>query len=137
MDIDIKKISKEQAWRLRHEVMWPDRSFDYIKVTGDESALHYGLFKGADLISVISLFIHSGEAQFRKFATANEEQGKGFGSALLTFTLEQAKLQGVKRVWCNARTNKLNFYKKFGLKKTDTHFTRGGKEYVIMEKHLS
>jgi len=136
MNIEIKKIEKEKAWKIRHQVMWPDRPFDYIKVTDDHLALHYGLFKAQALISVISLFITDEEAQFRKFATVDLEQGKGFGSSLLEFTLEQAKHQGVKRIWCNARTNKLSFYKKFGFKETDSHFTRGGKQYIIMERYL-
>lgn len=136
MNTEIKEVTKEQAWELRHQVMWPSEPFDYIKVAGDDSALHYGLFKADSLISVVSLFINQQEAQFRKFATAEQEQNRGFGSALLSFILEQAKNHGIQRIWCNARTNKMSFYKKFGLVETDTYLTRGNKEYVIMEKHL-
>nr|WP_231841407.1 GNAT family N-acetyltransferase [Amphibacillus xylanus] len=113
--------------------MWPDKPFDYIKVNGDDTAIHYGLFRDNKLISVISLFLSDKEAQFRKFATLEEEQGKGFGSQLLNYTLEQARLFGAERVWCNARSNKNTFYQKFGLKETASRFTKGGKDYVIME----
>lgn len=129
----IRKITQEEAWYIRHKVMWPDKPFDYIKVNGDDTAIHYGLFRDNKLISVISLFLSDKEAQFRKFATLEEEQGKGFGSQLLNYTLEQARLFGAERVWCNARSNKNTFYQKFGLKETASRFTKGGKDYVIME----
>ncbi len=133
----IAEITQEQAWQIRHEVMWPDKPFDYIKVEGDDRAIHYGLFEDTKLISVISLFINNQEAQFRKFATITEEQNKGYGSTLLQHTLKQAKLAGVRRVWCNARTNKRAFYNKFGLQESDRRFSKGGKEYVIMEKEVT
>lgn len=136
METTITKIGKEKAWELRHKVMWPDRSFDYIRLDDDDLGIHFGLYKGNILISVISLFINNEEAQFRKFATLQDEQGKGYGSALLDFVLLEAQKLGVKRIWCNARENKVNFYRKFGLEESDYKFTKGGKAYVIMEKDI-
>ncbi|THE13058.1 GNAT family N-acetyltransferase [Bacillus timonensis] len=130
----IKTIDKEKAWEIRHKVMWPDKDFDYIKLEDDDSGIHYGLFKEDKLISVISLFINHDEAQFRKFATLQHEQGKGYGSRLLDFVINEARNQDLNRIWCNARQNKMDFYKKFGLKETHHRFTKGGKSYVIMEK---
>ena len=132
----IAEITQEQAWKIRHEVMWPDKPFDYIKVDGDDHATHYGLFINSKLTSVVSLFIDNEEAQFRKFATITKEQNKGYGSRLLQHTLKQAELAGARRIWCNARTNKRAFYHKFGLEETDQRFSKGGKEYVIMEKQI-
>lgn len=102
METKIRKVEKEQVWELRHKVMWSDKPFDYIKLEDDYLGIHFGLFKGNMLISVISLFINNEEAQFRKFATLQKEQGKGYGSALLDTVLKEAKNHGVKRVWCNA-----------------------------------
>lgn len=130
----IKKVKQEQVWEIRHKVMWPDKPFEYIKVKDDEIANHYGLFKDNELISVVSLFINGVEAQFRKFATIEREQGKGYGTELLNTIFKEAKRLGVKRLWCNARKNKVDFYKKFGLRETDLTFIKGGKSYVIMEK---
>lgn len=130
----IKEIDLEQVWQLRHEVMWPNMPFDYIKVDNDEDGLHYGLLKDEQLISIVSLFINDREAQFRKFATREDMQGKGYGTTLLTEVLERANQYNVKRIWCNARTDKADFYKKFGLIETEETFIRGGKSYIIMEK---
>lgn len=138
MSYTITNIEKELAWQLRHEVMWPDRPLDYIKLEDDDRGMHFGLYKGEDVLtSVISLFVHGEEAQFRKFATLQQEQGKGYGSALLNYVMNEAKTKGVKRIWCNARINKISFYKKFGLQETMNHFTKGGKSYVIMDKYFS
>lgn len=136
MEPVIEIVEKEQVWKIRHDVMWPDKPFDYIKLDDDGRGNHFGLFIENRLISVISLFVENEEAQFRKFATLQEEQGKGYGSKLLESVLEEAKIQGVKRIWCNARKNKADFYKKFGLQETGGSFEKGGKSYVIMEKYL-
>ena len=136
METTITKVDKEAAWELRHKVMWPDKDLDYIKLEDDDLGTHFGLFKEDILISVISLFISNEEGQFRKFATLQQEQGKGFGSMLLDYVIKEAKNRGVKRLWCNARENKVNFYKKFGLQESNYRFTKGDKSYVIMEKDV-
>ncbi|MGN7941669.1 GNAT family N-acetyltransferase [Virgibacillus sp. 6R] len=136
METTIRKVDKKEAWELRHKVMWPHKDFDYIKLEDDAAAIHFGLFKEETLISVLSLFIDHEEGQFRKFATVQHEQGKGYGSVLLNYVLREAKHYGIKRVWCNARENKVNFYKKFGLRETKSCFRKESKSYVIMEKDL-
>ncbi|AST89939.1 GNAT family N-acetyltransferase [Sutcliffiella cohnii] len=132
----IRKISKEEAWKIRHKVMWPDKPFEYIKLKDDDAGIHFGLFNDTLLIAVVSLFVNNEEAQFRKFATLLEEQGKGYGTALLKYVLKEAEVHGVKRIWCNARQNKADFYSKFGLDETSFTFIKGGKSNVIMEKYL-
>jgi GNAT superfamily N-acetyltransferase len=136
MEISIRPVDKEEVWELRHKVMWADKPFDYIKLEDDDLGIHYGLFKGDILISVISLFINNGECQFRKFATLQLEQGKGYGSTLLDFVIKEAQNNGVERIWCNARKNKVNYYKKFGLQETNSSFIKEGRSYVIMETYL-
>ncbi|WP_099355655.1 GNAT family N-acetyltransferase [Fredinandcohnia onubensis] len=135
MATTITRIDKEQAWEVRHKVMWPDKDFDYIKLKDDDVGIHFGLFKDETLKSVVSLFIDNEEAQFRKFATLQNEQGQGYGSTLLDYVLKEVKNRDLKRIWCNARKNKVDFYKKFGLQETNYSFVKGGKDYVIMEKH--
>lgn len=132
--IQIREISGEETWPIRHKVMWPERNLDYVKLPGDTQGHHYGLFLEEQLISVISLFQEEEKMQFRKFATLQEFQGQGYGTALLDFTLEKTQQLGAKAIWCNARKNKVSFYEKFGLEATDIAFTKGGKEYVIMKK---
>jgi predicted GNAT family N-acyltransferase len=135
--LHIQPIDKEQAWTLRHRVMWPEKELDFVKLDDDHQGLHYGLFVENNLVSVVSVFISGDEAQFRKFATQMEEQGKGYGSILLNRVFDYARERGVKRIWCNARANKAAFYAKFGLIPTGDSFTKEGLPYLIMELYLN
>lgn len=132
----IKRINAEDTWGIRLEVMWPNMPLDFVKMESDHEAFHYGLFIDDKLVSVVSLFVSGETAQFRKFATLSNYQGKGYGYALLNYILKSAEEIGVETVWCNARKTKSDFYKKFGMEKTNKHFVREGIEYVIMECKL-
>ena len=81
-----------------------------------------------------SAFIDSEEAQFRKFATLHEFQGRGYGTKLLIHLLAELERQNLKRIWCNARTDKAHFYTRFGLTRTHHTFSKGEIDYVVMEK---
>jgi len=103
----------------------------------DLEYMHFGLFREKELLSIISLFIEEDRAQFRKFATLLEEQGKGYGSRLLGFLLEEVEQHSLNSIFCNARIERTAYYEKFGLKRTEEYFEKGGRKYVIMEKKLN
>lgn len=136
MSLKILQISPERTLEIRHKVMWPDKSIDYVKLPNDENGEHFGLFTDDKLISVVSLFIENDKAQFRKFATLGDDQGKGYGTILLQEVFRIVQEKGLKTIWCNARVSKINFYMKFGMLATPKRFDKGGIEYVIMEKEL-
>lgn len=133
---EIKQITTAQALPIRHKVMWPNKPIAYVELPNDEKAKHFGLFVNGEITSIISLFEENNEVQFRKFATLVEFQGLGYGTILLKGIIDLIQKNGVKKVWCNARVEKLNFYKRFNLQPTAEKFERGGIEYVIMEKTL-
>ena len=134
MPMRIEQIAPHQTWRIRHEVMWPDRELDYVKLPEDDEGVHFGLYVEGKLVSVVSAFENGKEAQFRKFATLEAHQGKGYGSQLLNYLFEWLTEQGAVRIWCNARIEKCGFYERFGMVKTDETFQKGGKDYVVMER---
>jgi len=133
MSVVIKEITAQETWLIRQEVMWPNEPLAYIQLPSDEKGLHLGFWVEEELISVISLFINKEKAQFRKFATLEKAQGKGYGSQLLNALIKIAISKGVTKIWCNARVEKANFYTKFGLVMTEERFYKKGLEYVIME----
>ncbi|EFA76712.1 hypothetical protein PPL_09463 [Heterostelium album PN500] len=142
-EIVIERINEDQAWNIRHIVMYPEMPFDFIKMDTDPDSIHFGLhLKSGDnkiLISVISLVLTNlkdGDVQFRKFATLEQYQRKGYGSKLMFFTVEQAKQMGCKRLWCNARSAKSPFYNNFGFKTTGSSWNKNGYDYIIMESFL-
>ena len=134
----IEKVSADVVWPVRHKVMYPDMDFESIKLDEDADGIHLALYGDDDntLISVVSFFKKPGELQFRKFATYEEYQGKGYGSALLNYIVGYAKSNSIKRIWCNARKNATGFYQKAGFQQTDKTFYKDGYDFVIMELHL-
>jgi GNAT superfamily N-acetyltransferase len=134
--MDVREITAADTWSIRHQVMWPDKPIGYVQLAEDEQGRHFGVYEGDRLVSVISLFMDGQEAQFRKFATHTDEQGKGYGRALLRYLLDKAGDYGVRRLWCNARTSKAAFYERAGFHKTNSTFLKDGIDYVIMERLL-
>ncbi|RAJ33326.1 GNAT family N-acetyltransferase [Pedobacter cryoconitis] len=137
MGVIVKEIKAADTWDLRHRVMWPEKSIDYVKLEEDKNGLHFGLFKDELLVSVVSLFITGNEAQFRKFATDTKVQGNGYGTKLLQHLFLVAKQNKVETIWCNARVDKASFYKKSGMVETEQKFSKGGIDYVTMQKILN
>ncbi|GAB3933602.1 GNAT family N-acetyltransferase [Mucilaginibacter myungsuensis] len=102
----------------------------------DLDGIHFGAFVNGWLVAVVSLFQNGTDFQFRKFAVAEDMQGKGIGRELLQYITDQAINNGGTHIWCNARVTATNFYAKAGFTQTGEGFTRGGFDYVIMEKPL-
>lgn len=136
MGVSIKEIEAADTWDLRHRVMWPEKSIDYVKLDEDKDGVHFGLFKDEQLVSVVSLFMTGKEAQFRKFATDSIAQGNGYGTKLLQHALLVAQQNNVETIWCNSRVDKASFYKRFGLAETNQKFNKDGIDYVMMQKTL-
>ncbi|CAM3874518.1 GNAT family N-acetyltransferase [Aquirufa aurantiipilula] len=135
--MQIQEIPIQQVLLIRQQVMWPDKDLDFVKVPGDDVAIHLGLIDDGQLKSVISLFQENQSMQFRKFATLESEQGKGYGSNLLKHVFEQCNQSDIQLIWCHARVSKAKFYEKFGMKKVGEAFLKNGIEYVKMEKSMS
>ncbi|PTX21394.1 putative GNAT family N-acyltransferase [Pontibacter mucosus] len=135
--MQIKEITAEETWQLRRDVMWPEKDISYVQLPEDEDGHHFGLYLSGELVSVVSLFVAGQRAQFRKFATLPQYQGKGYGSMLLQHLIRQAATQGITQLWCNARQEKASFYRRFGLQETNHTFMKDGKSYVVMEGSIA
>ncbi|WP_069659183.1 GNAT family N-acetyltransferase [Arcticibacter eurypsychrophilus] len=133
----IKEITIEQVLPIRQIVMYPDQTLEELTLPHDHEGIHLGAFDQAhQLVSVVSLFKKENDMQFRKFATLQKEQGKGYGKQLLSHILEYSKVQQITRVWCNARVNALGFYTQFGFKETNQTYHQDGYDFVIAELFL-
>ena len=113
--------------------MWPNQPLEFVQLEEDNSGLHFGVFIDEKLVSIVSCFISDDEMQFRKLATLPEYQGHGIASQLLKFIFELARQKNLKRIWCNARTDKKSFYEKLGMKDTFQTFSKLGQDFAIME----
>lgn len=137
MEILIKQINCDEVWPLRHRVMYPTLSPDAVKLEADPEGTHFGLFVNGKLTSVVSLFKHGSIYQFRKFATELDAQGKGYGSALLTYLIKFVTESEGGKLWCNARVSATRFYSKFGFKETGQFSVSNNIDFVIMELKLN
>ena len=135
-DIQIRDIPLETVWKMRQSVMYPDETIDFVKLEDDEKGRHWGLYTGNKLVSVISLFERDRALQFRKFATAEGMQGKGYGTQLLQHVMDWAQKNEIKTVWCNARTSATTLYEKFGMKQGGPGWEKYGIGFIKMEKQL-
>lgn len=135
----IRSVQWQDVLPVRETVMYPGKDPELAKVNGDETALHLGLFVADRLVTVISLFTDQAELsalQFRKFATIESEQGRGYGSRMLQYVLQYAREQKFNRIWCHARTTALTLYKKFDFQESGHPFIKNGISYINMSKNI-
>lgn len=138
-ELEIKSVPLEVVLPIRQEVMYPGQSAELAQVAGDEEAIHWGLFSGEKLVSVISLFNslkYGRSLQFRKFATLADYQGKGYGSRLLQEVINYGVSHGYAVIWCNARVSALGFYNRFGFCQDGDAWQKNGIDYIIIKKAL-
>jgi GNAT superfamily N-acetyltransferase len=135
--VQIRPITATETYPLRHQVLWPQETLEYVKLNSDDQGHHFGAFSNGLLVSVISLFIEGNVARFRKFATRPDCQGQGIGSQLLRHVMEYARTKGVKRIWCDARAVNEAFYRAFGLEPEGNRFHRGTIPYMRMARDLN
>ena len=131
------------VWKLRHRVMWPNDQFDSVKIDGDEDpsrSFHLGMIEGDSLVSAISVFVDPSDnsAQFRKFATESWAQKRGYGTRLLSATIEACRERGVTKLWCDARVEQTGWYEKRGLALEGEPFEKykGAGMYVKMATEI-
>jgi phosphoribosylformimino-5-aminoimidazole carboxamide ribotide isomerase len=134
--MEIRNVPLSDVWPIRQAVMYPSESIDFVKLEDDDRGIHFGLYSGEQLVSVISLFVKGDEVQFRKFATVKDLQGKGYGSRLLRYVMEWAAAANTKVIWCNARKAATGIYKKFGMQESGSSWKKYGIDFIKMTKTL-
>lgn len=133
---EIRPASLALVRDMRHRVMYPSLSPEAVILPDDESGTHLGLWADGRLVSVISCFDRGDSLQFRKFATETAMQGKGYGSAMLAFVMQDANARGKKKIWCNARVSATALYQKFGMTAVGEPWEQYGLAFIKMEKEL-
>jgi|SRR5919199_6337253 GNAT superfamily N-acetyltransferase len=128
--ITIQPITPEQTYELRHTVLWPDKPLDYVKIENDAEGFHYGAFLDNELVAVISFFVDGQTARFRKFATRPDCQRQGIGTLLLNRVIDEARHLGSTTLWCDARLDAADFYKRFGMEAVSEVFYKGSIPYA-------
>ena len=136
MSASIREAAIEDVLLMRQAVMYPGESLDFVKLEEDANGIHLGMYVEEELVSVISLFVTGDQLQFRKFATAITQQGRGYGTQLLQHVMYWAENNGMKRIWCNARATATGMYEKMGMRISGNGWKKFGLDFVMMEKYF-
>lgn len=134
--IQIKQIASDLTWPIRYKVMYPEHNLDFVKLENDNEGIHFGLYYNQKLTGIVSVFNEAEIYQFRKLAILEEAQGLGLGKKLMETIIEYCQIQKGQKLWCNARVNAKNFYKRLGFNETENVFFKDGYDFVIMELDL-
>lgn len=129
----VEQIFPPLTWRIRKLAMYPEKEIREMELPDDFEGIHFGLYHEGYLTGVVSLFETGKTAQFRKTAVLPDDQGKGFGKQLLQYVIEFCKQEGIKLLWCNARTSAIDFYIKIGFVTSGLPYIQNQLEYIRME----
>jgi GNAT superfamily N-acetyltransferase len=135
--IYIEQIRPELTWRLRQKVLYPDQKLYEMEMEEDNNGLHFAAFKDNVIVAVVSLFAWDDNYQFRKFAVDDSVQKMGIGMQVLDHITDFAKINGAKKLWCNARLSAIGFYLKANFIQTGRLFSKNGFDYEILEKSIT
>lgn len=133
MSMQIEEIDYGQVLALRHEVMYPEHDINFVKLDNDANGIHVGIREQGDVIAVVSIFLEGRDIQFRKLATKESFQHKGYATSLIKWILAYAKEMKLNKVWANSRVNIYPLYEQLGFAKTDKTFSKNGYDYVVVE----
>lgn len=136
MPYPICPIPAQQTLVFRQAHMWPDKPLEHVKVPGDETALHLGVFDGETLIGVASFFREPPGMRLRKLAVAPDYRGAGLGSDLVREGAALAREQDCTELWCDARQNARGFYEALGFTLDEATFEKSGLTYQIARLNL-
>ena len=134
--MEVVPLTVEEVLPIRHRVLWPDKPISFCRVPEDDNGKHYGVKFDCSVVCVASVFILNGKARLRKFATMEEFQGRGIGSFVLRYIVEECQKLGVKVFWFDAREEAIPFYSKFGFTTEGDKFYKTGIPYFKMVKSL-
>jgi GNAT superfamily N-acetyltransferase len=144
--VQIRNISAQEAQPLRASVLRPGRPFAASVYPLDDEAesLHLGAFEDERLVTVASFFHEPppGEEnetawRLRGMVTLPEAQRKGYGRAVLLKGMAQVARSGGKLLWCNARTDAVDFYRKLNFETEGAEQkTEHGTGFVRMKRTL-
>ncbi len=119
--ITIKQITPIETYTLRLEVLKTNADYIYqYQGDFDEKTVHYGAFDADKNIGIITLMENENplfqgkQMQLRGMAVATNAQNKGIGKTLVQKVIKISNAKEAKILWCNAREQVVDFYKKQG-----------------------
>lgn len=125
---EVRVVPPEETLALRHRVLRPHQTVEEVRARlGTLPAI--AVYADGVVVATATVFPEPfpddprpGDWRLRGMASAPEARGMGYGATALLAALDHARAHGARRVWCNARTAALGFYRRYG-------FTTHGDEF--------
>ena len=121
--------------RIRTAVFVVEQECPYQEVDGtDYDSLHVWLEEGDEIVAYLRIFVKDGETNTVQIGRVlSKRRGQGLGAKVLEHGLEAAKIEmGAGRVFIEAQTYALDFYKKFGFEACGEEFLEDGIPHTPM-----
>lgn len=123
--IQILEVTAEQVRPLRHAVLRSHQPYEATDYAIDHDVArqprHFALDKDDARLAIVSTYLEDLESpptsparRIRGMAVTHALQGQGYGQLLLNHVVDVARQEGLKWLWCYARTTAQGFYEKGG-----------------------
>lgn len=146
-DYEIKFITAQDTWDLRHRILRPHQSLKDCVYPYDElsDSFHIGAFNAEKIICVASFNRESHPElksaksyRLRGMATEPEYRGHGVGRVVLNRGEQELREKNCDLLWFNAREIAFPFYEKLGFKFLGPLFDIPGiGPHKVMYKHIN
>ncbi len=119
----IRFIKARDTWPLRHAVLRPGQPLEECDFPNDRNpdSFHLAVVKDEAIVCIASFYKEDSPAltgwlqyRLRGMATDPGHRAQGHGTALIRFALEHLHALKADLLWCNARSNALDFYRGLG-----------------------
>lgn len=99
----------------------------------DERADHALVFDGAELVATGRLLP---DGRIGRMAVRAGSRGRGYGGAMLSALVEQARQRGLSSVFLHAQTHAVGFYRRYGFVEMGMPFMEAGIPHQAMRRDL-
>lgn len=142
----IKYISAAETLDLRNRVLRNNAGIDkcVFATDGIEGGFHMGWFFEGKIMSIATFYPENcdergaGGFRLRGMATDPDFSGKGCGSDLIKFAINELRSANASYIWCHARSSAIGFYRKLDFEVISDEFEVPGiGPHFIMIKMIS
>jgi GNAT superfamily N-acetyltransferase len=116
-----RRATVHEILDLRHKVLRPGKPLESAEFPGDgqPGTIHYAAWEAGRMLVCLTLMRSEWDGakawQLRGMATDGAAQGRGHGTALMRYAMEDVRGEGWSDVfWCNARLAAVPFYERNG-----------------------
>jgi predicted GNAT family N-acyltransferase len=137
-EVDMDDPLYQQERKLRNDVLLrPIGIEDFGWEHNDKNSTHIVMVLNELVVGCVLLRAHDEQgqliAQLSQMAVADDYQRKGIGNELIEYLLEYADSKKIKKVYCHARDEAVEFYRKNGFKSVGEPYVEVGVKHINME----